>query len=286
MCKISACIITKNEEKYIGRCLDSIKDVVDEIIILDGCSIDKTVDICKKYTERIYVQKFSGSFAKERTTILSKARYDWILQIDADETLSEDLQKFIKEFNSDKYVAYSFVRRNYYDFEEKRWTKYVYYPDYQPRLILREKLRYNLGRTIMEEAIIDGKISYLSYDKYMNHYVPNKYALSNFKNQHLRSIKLQSKWYKKDKSDFYYILIMFPTLIHHFIYMFIKNKWYKDGFVGFKASFIMALYMMMVNYYIVFDRDLILIPLKLFEINNRRQKQIDNIYKEKIWKDL
>ncbi len=285
--KISACIITKNEERYIRRCLESIKDIVDEIIILDGYSKDKTSEICKEYTDRIYTHKFSGSFAEERTIVLSMAKYDWILQIDADETISIKLQKYIKEFKEDdEYVAYAFARRNYYDKDEKRWTKYAYYPDYQPRLILKEKLKYNLNRTIMEEAIIDGEILYLSHDKYINHYVPNKYALSNLKNQHLRSIKLQSKWYKRDKPKIYYILMMFPIFIHHLLYMFVKNKWYKDGFIGFKASLIMALYMMMVNYYIAFDKDIILIPLKLFEINNHLQKQIDESYITNPWEDL
>ncbi len=128
--KISVCIITKNEERYIRRCLESIKDVVDEIIVLDGCSEDKTIEICKEYTERVYTHKFSGSFAEERTIVLSMAKYDWILQIDADETISIKLQKYIKEFKEDnEYVAYSFARRNYYDKDEKRWTKHAYYPD-------------------------------------------------------------------------------------------------------------------------------------------------------------
>ena len=65
--KISACIITKNEEKHIRKCLESIKNVVDEIVIVDGYSIDKTIDICKEYTDKIYIQKFSGSFAEEVT---------------------------------------------------------------------------------------------------------------------------------------------------------------------------------------------------------------------------
>jgi len=284
---ISAYIITKNEERYIRKCLESIKNVVDEIIILDGYSVDKTVDICKEYTDKIYLHKFSGSFAEERTLAVSKTKYEWILQIDADETLSENLQKELRNLlQQTEYVVFSFARRNYYDEESKKWTKYAYYPDYQPRLFKKDNVKYNLSRTIMEEAIIDGKILYLPNSLYINHYVPNKYALSNFKNQHLRSIKLQSKWYKRDKPKIYYILMIFPILIRHFVYMFIQNKWYKDGFIGFKAALIMALYMSMVNYYIAFERDIILFPLKLFEINNQLQKQIDELYKTNEWEEL
>lgn len=285
--KISACIITKNEEIYIGRCLESIKNVVDEIIILDGNSTDKTIEICKEYTDRIYSHKFSGSFAEERTIVLSMAKYDWILQIDADETLSESLQGYIRNLKEDnEYVAYAFARRNYYDKDGKRWTKHAYFPDYQPRLILKKKLRYNLNRTIMEEAIIDGEILYLSHDKYINHYVPNKYALSNFKNQHLRSIKLQSKWYKKDKSNIYYLLKMIPVFFNQFFFLYVKSDWYKDRYIGFKASFIMSLYVAMVNYYIAFKKDIILYPLKIFEFNNKLQKEIDKSYRTKVWEDI
>ena len=283
MSKISAYILTKNEEKYIRRCLESIKDVVDEIVIVDGFSSDKTIEICKEYTDKIFLHKFSGNFAEERTISVSHTSYDWILQIDADETLSEDLKKELRNLTQEeRYVAHSFARRNYYDKNRKSWTKFAYFPDYQPRLFRKDKVKYNLSRTVMEEAIIDGEINYLPTNLYMNHYVPNKYAFSNFKNQHLGSLKLQSKWYKKDKPELFYIIKMFPVFVRHFIYMFLQNNWYKDGFIGFKASIILALYMAMVNYYIAFEKDIILIPLKIFEINNPFQKELDS-QKEKDW---
>ncbi len=82
--KISVCIMVKNEEKDIRNCLESVKDVFDEIIISDGYSIDKTVDICKEYTDKIYLYKFSGSISKERNFILSKARNEWAFIFDGD----------------------------------------------------------------------------------------------------------------------------------------------------------------------------------------------------------
>lgn len=283
--KISTYILTKNEEKYIHPCLESIKSVSDEIVIIDGYSTDKTIEICKEYTDKIYLHKFSGSFAEERMFAISKTQNSWILHIDADEAFSKDLINYIKNLKEDnEYDAYAFARRNYYDKEGKKWTRYTYFPDYQTRLFRKENTKYT--RYVCEGAEVDGIIKYESDNLYICHYVPNKYALSNFKNQHLRSIKIQSKQIERDKPRIYYLLKIFPVLIHHFVYMFVKNKWYKDGYTGFKASFIMSLYIMMVNYYIIFDRDIILLPLKIFEINNQLQKQIDDSYKTSPWKDL
>lgn len=285
--KISAYILTKNEERYIRNCLESIKDVVDEIIIVDGHSVDKTIDICKEYTDKIYLHKFSG-FAKERTFALSKTAHEWILQIDADETLSEKLQSELRGLTQyNEYVAHSFARRNYYDKDRKKWTKHAYFPDYQPRLFKKDSLRHDISRTTLEVVIIDGKIRYAPFDLYINHYVPNKYEFSNFKNQYLRSTKLQGKWHIPNKPKIFYILIMPFVFIHHFLKMGLFAKWYLDGIVGLKASSIMAFYMVIVNYYTAFDDDRIpLLFLKMFETNDIVQKKIDNDYKVKMWKEL
>ena len=82
---ISACIITKNEEKNIVRCLNSIKDIVDEIIVVDTGSNDKTINIAEKYTNNIYHYKWSDDFAKARNFAIDKANGDYILFLDADE---------------------------------------------------------------------------------------------------------------------------------------------------------------------------------------------------------
>lgn len=284
---ISAYILTRNEEKYIRRCLESIKDVVDEIVIVDGYSVDKTVEICREYTDKIYLHKFSGSFAEERTFAVGKTEYEWVLQIDADESLSDELRSNLREMiECNGYVAHSFARRNYYDKDGEKWTKYAYFPDWSPRLFRKDNLRYDLSRTIMEEAIIDGKIKYAPLEMYLNHYVPNKYAISNFKNQHLRSVKLQAKWNKRNKPVIFYFFKIPIVYLWHFLKLSVLNGWYRDGIIGLKASSVMALYMAMVNYYIVFDDDRIpFLFFKLFGVDGV-QKQIDNEYKIKIWEDI
>ena len=83
---ISACIITLNEESRIRDCLESVK-WVDEIIVVDSFSTDKTVDICKEYTDRVYQRAWPGNIDQKNYTI-GLAKCDWILSLDADERLS------------------------------------------------------------------------------------------------------------------------------------------------------------------------------------------------------
>jgi len=86
--KISACLVVYNEEKIIRQCLDSIKDFVDEIILVhDGECADKTLEIAKEYTNKIFVRKHAGTAESHRAFALSQTAGDWILQIDGDEYL-------------------------------------------------------------------------------------------------------------------------------------------------------------------------------------------------------
>lgn len=82
---ISASLIVKNEEQYVGRCMESIKDLVNEIVIVDTGSTDKTIDICKKYTNNIYAFPWNDSFSDARNCSLEHCTKDWILRIDGDE---------------------------------------------------------------------------------------------------------------------------------------------------------------------------------------------------------
>jgi glycosyltransferase involved in cell wall biosynthesis len=94
---ISCCMIVKNEEAFLEACLESVKDFVDEIIIVDTGSIDNTVDIARKFTNRIYFHPWEGSFSKARNQALQYAGCDWILQIDADEELVEGSGEMMRQ---------------------------------------------------------------------------------------------------------------------------------------------------------------------------------------------
>lgn len=92
---VSLCMIVKNEEDTIGRCLESVKDVIDEIIIVDTGSFDNTKSVIKRYTDNIYDFKWIDDFSAARNFAFSKATKDYIFWLDADDILlSEDAEKF------------------------------------------------------------------------------------------------------------------------------------------------------------------------------------------------
>jgi len=94
---LSACLIVRDEEKLIRDCLLSISGVVDEIVIVDTGSADKTPDICREFTDKIYLRPWTGSFADARNYSMEKASSDWILLLDADERLvPEDGEKLLE----------------------------------------------------------------------------------------------------------------------------------------------------------------------------------------------
>ena len=111
---ISLCMIAKDEEKSIGQCLNSAKDIVDEIIIIDTGSTDRTKEIAKKYNARIFDFKWSDDFSAARNEGIRHAAKDWVLVLDADETLDEKGKKTIKELINDKETdAVLFLQKNY-----------------------------------------------------------------------------------------------------------------------------------------------------------------------------
>ena len=111
---ISLCMIVKNEEKYMEQCLNSVKDIVDEIIIVDTGSTDKTREIAKRFNAKIYDFKWIDDFSAARNESLKHAARDWVLVLDADEVLDEEGLKKIKEIVKDKEAdGYLFLQKNY-----------------------------------------------------------------------------------------------------------------------------------------------------------------------------
>jgi len=111
---ITACMITKNEEAWIGDCIEHLKPIVDEFIVIDTGSTDRTIEIARKKGARVSKIQWENDFAKARNRSLEKATQRWILIIDPDERIGKkDLEK-IKKLTGDKNImAYSFNSRNY-----------------------------------------------------------------------------------------------------------------------------------------------------------------------------
>ena len=130
---ISVVIITLNEEKNIGRCLESLKNVADEIIVLDSYSTDRTKEICQRYSVSYWEREWKGySGTKNYANSLAKSEY--ILSVDADEALSPELEKALIEFKKTESpsLAYSLNRITNYC---GKWIKHCgWYPDRKIRL--------------------------------------------------------------------------------------------------------------------------------------------------------
>lgn len=95
--KITACLVVYNEERVVGRCLESLNDVVDEIVVVhDGECTDATLKICQQYTDRVFVRPWMANSDPHRPFALEKATGEWVLQLDADEFLSEELRRELR----------------------------------------------------------------------------------------------------------------------------------------------------------------------------------------------
>jgi glycosyltransferase involved in cell wall biosynthesis len=132
MPKISAVIITYNEENFIDNCLASIDGIADEVIVVDSFSKDSTEEICKKYNVRFIKHKFEG-YRDQKNFALQIATYKNILSLDADEALSSELRESILAVKEKwDYNGYFINRRNYYC---GQWIRHSHwYPDRQLRL--------------------------------------------------------------------------------------------------------------------------------------------------------
>ena len=137
---LSACVITFNEESKIAACLGSLVGVADEIVVVDSESTDDTVAIAARFTDRIITQPFLGYVAQKNFTV-DCASHDWILSLDADEQLSDELRSEILEekHTLGAHAGYDMPRRTFYVDE---WMDHCWYPDRKIRLFDRRRGRW------------------------------------------------------------------------------------------------------------------------------------------------
>lgn len=156
--KISATIITYNEERNLPRAIESLR-CCDEILIVDSGSTDRTVEIAEKFGARVIEANWRG-YAGQKNYASEQATYDWILSIDADEALSEDLEGEIWQLkkNGGAYDAYTFPRLAQY---LGKWILYSgWYPDRKIRLFDRRKSEW-VGDYVHESVVSTGRVGAL-----------------------------------------------------------------------------------------------------------------------------
>jgi len=226
MQKLSVAIITLNEERDIGRCLESVQDIADEIVVVDSFSTDKTEEICLKYGARFIQHPFEG-YIEQKNFALSQTSFKYVLSLDADEALSEELKASILQvklnFDADGYTM-------------NRLTNYIgtwihhcgWYPDTKLRLFNRDKGKWGginphdkyLFEKETQTKKLKGDLLHYSYHSLQDHYKQI---------EHFTNISSKAYFEKGKKAPL--LKIIFSPLVR-----FIRDYFFLLGFLDGKAG--------------------------------------------------
>ncbi|WP_300800697.1 glycosyltransferase family 2 protein [uncultured Acetatifactor sp.] len=138
MVTISLCMIVKNEEKILERCLDSVADLVDEIVIADTGSTDATREIARRYTEKVYDFPWTDDFSAARNFVFSRATQEYIYSADADEVLSPENRERFRLLKETLLPEVEIVQMKYAN-QLQFNTVYNYDEEYRPKLFKRKR---------------------------------------------------------------------------------------------------------------------------------------------------
>ncbi len=227
MIKLSVVIITFNEERNISRCLDSVKDVADEIVVVDSFSTDKTREICESRNVRFIEHKFEGHI-EQKNYAMNQASYDYILSLDADEALSDELKTSILEVKKDwTHDGYTFNRFTNYC---GKWIRHSgWYPDVKLRLWDRRKGKWQ-GVNPHDKCVLEpgAKVKHLKGDLlHYSYYTIEEHILQANK---FSTIAAEQLVKKKKHVPFIKVLInpFFKFLRNYFL-----KAGFLDGYYGF-----------------------------------------------------
>jgi len=227
MVPLSAVIITFNEEKNIGRCLESLQDTASEIVVVDSFSTDRTEDICREYDVR-FIQHTFGGYVPQKNYALSQATHRYVLSLDADEALSEELRKSIRHAREHwEYDGYYFNRLTNYC---GKWIRHCgWYPDRKLRLWDTTKGRW-AGYHIHERLEMDeGTTTGFLRGDLLHHSFHTIH-------QHMQTVNqfseagAQSLYEKGERSNTLKILVKSTA---KFIRNYILKKGFLDGYYGY-----------------------------------------------------
>ncbi len=227
MIKLSVLIITYNEEANIGRCIDSVQAIADEIVVVDSQSQDKTIEICISKGAKVIQHPFEN-FVKQRNNANAEAKYDHVFSIDADEVLSPELIDSIQEMKKNwEYDAYEINRLNNYC---GQWIKHSgWYPEWRARifdrrigewtgLLVHESLKLQKGTVTGK---LNGHLLHYSYHSISEHIK---------RINHYTDLTAQEAFINKKKSNNFNIWFN-PKV--RFIRDYIFNGGFRDGYYGY-----------------------------------------------------
>jgi len=228
--KISACILTFNEERKIARCLESLT-WCDEIVVLDSFSTDRTIEICKQYTQNVHQREWRG-YVGQRNTVREFAQHPWVLFMDSDEEVSPALRdEILKEFDSPHipYIGFEFPRQVYY---LGRWIRHgEWYPDVKLRLFKKDYGRTE-GQEPHDKVVVRGTVKRLKHPIW--HYTYDDLADHINTLNRFSTITAQHRFAQDGK--FFWLDMLF-----HPLFRFFKGYFLRGGFLDGRHGLAIAL---------------------------------------------
>lgn len=241
--QLSIALATYNEEENIKECLDSVKEIADEIIVVDGSSTDKTRKIAKKLGAKVKKVKNRKNFHINKQIAIDQCQHPWILQLDADERVTSELAQEIKDILASDYdqqpAAFYLKRKNYF---LGRWMKKTgMYPDPVIRLFKKGKA-YLPQETVHELMEVDGETEWLEND--LLHIADPTFSRYLVRSNRYTTLEAENLLKKDPGTGIFQILNYFafkPTW--RFLSLYIRHKGFLDGFPGFVFSTYSALHL-------------------------------------------
>ena len=234
--KLSVVIITLNEEKNIGRCLQSVKEVADEIVVVDSFSTDKTEDICKEFATKFIKHKFED-YVSQKQFAVEQCSFDYVLSIDADEALDETLKqeilniKSIPTNNNSHNLADAYAFRRITNYCGERWIKHCgWYPDWLVRLFNKNKGTFQ-GIYIHEKVNLPESSKIVRLSGHLLHY--SYYTINDHIEQIRKFTDLTALSYVKRKKTISLAGVMIRPF-WTFIREYILQLGFLDGYSGWK----------------------------------------------------
>lgn len=235
--KLAVVISAFNEENLIEDCLKSVKNLADEIIFVDNTSLDKTAQIAKNYTDKVFVKPNDPvNLNKNKNFGFSKASSDWILSIDADERVSKELASELKlAILKKEFSGYEIPRKNIIF---GKWIKHsIWWPDYNLRLFKKGKGSFPENH-VHEKLKVEGEVGKLENPlTHFNYQTVSQY-INKLNNSYTESES--ENFIKQGKKINWYDAIRWPA--DDFLKTFFAHKGYKDGIHGLVLSLLQSFY--------------------------------------------
>lgn len=234
---LSVVVITKNEEANIDICLGSVYNWADEIIIVDDESKDKTVELSKKYASKVFHRRMDNE-GTHRNWAYAQAKNEWVLSLDADEYVTEELKQEISQaIQNPNFHAYSIPLRNFIGDYQVRYSGW--YPAGKLRLFMKSRFKYEEVE-VHPRVYVTGETGHLTKDIVHKGYPDLEHFLSSLN----RQTTLEAKKWIQTNRHMSFGRALWRT-IDRFPRSFIGKKGWKDGFYGVMIAYFASLYQIM-----------------------------------------